>query len=227
VASSDELEEHTVISKHRIIVYAYLDGKGIRTSIMGEQLNNQDVTTEDSNNEWCQVTETILMLALAIAQIRVSMTDGTNSVGTLTESFTQMAENGQALQNLAQKLSVENITETTLNDIVNGVNDVNKQVGDATVAFQFYDRLCQRLSHVCDSLQNLGGLISEADRRHKPNEWGRLKQEIGSSYTMECERIMFEHILQGASIEEALDTYKHHFEKEDTQDETDDEIELF
>jgi hypothetical protein len=46
---------------------------------------------------------------------------------------------------------------------------------------------------------------------------------------MEEERLMFEHIMQGASVEQALEIYKHRFsEKERMQDDgTNDEIELF
>lgn len=193
-------------------------------------MDNQDITPPHNNPEWCQIKETVLMLALAVAQIRVSMTDGTNSVGTLTDTFTEMAKNGQDLQHLLESLSTQNSEIDQLEDftkITDHAKGINRQVGEATIAFQFYDRLCQRLSHVCESLQNLSGLIDQADRRFNPGEWQRLQHEIKSSYSMECERIMFEHILQGASIEEALEAYTHHFKKEDSADEYGDEIELF
>ncbi|MEE3161123.1 MAG: hypothetical protein VX283_09505, partial [Pseudomonadota bacterium] len=59
-------------------------------------------------------------------------------------------------------------------------------------------------------------------------EWVQLQSEIKANYTMEAERIMFEHILAGRSIAEALEIYHHHFNKPmDDSFGTDDDIELF
>jgi hypothetical protein len=46
---------------------------------------------------------------------------------------------------------------------------------------------------------------------------------------MECERLMFDMIMKGATIEEALSLYRHEFNQADTlaKDNTDDDIELF
>lgn len=45
---------------------------------------------------------------------------------------------------------------------------------------------------------------------------------------MEAERIMFEFIMRGGSVKEALEIYHHHFiEKQHHDDSTNDEIELF
>ncbi len=63
---------------------------------------------------------------------------------------------------------------------------------------------------------------------YNPERWHALQEQIKNSYTMDAERIMFEHILRGHSIEEALEIYRHHFKlTEARKDEGDDDVELF
>ena len=63
---------------------------------------------------------------------------------------------------------------------------------------------------------------------YNPERWHALQERIKNSYTMDAERIMFEHILRGHSIEEALEIYRHHFKlTEARKDEGDDDVELF
>ncbi|MGB1061227.1 MAG: hypothetical protein ACPGZU_13905, partial [Ketobacter sp.] len=87
------------------------------------------------------------------------------------------------------------------------------------------------LHHVNESLTHLGDLISDTTRLYNPSEWSRIQQEIRSNYTMECERLMFDHIMQGATIREALELYRHQFEQTESltgpDDDSEDDIELF
>ena len=115
-------------------------------------------------------------------------------------------------------------------DIMAASQQMHQQMQRAIVAFQFYDRLTQKLHHVNESLTHLGDLISDASRLYNPGEWNRIQQEIRSNYTMECERLMFDHIMKGATISEALELYRHQFEQTEDlsqNDATDDDIELF
>ncbi|MGR6873773.1 hypothetical protein ACU6U9_15995 [Pseudomonas sp. HK3] len=178
--------------------------------------------------DWSQIKETITMLALAVAQVESSMKDGEQSVGTLSASFTDMAEYVSQIRTLTDKVTPESldrykavISETT--------NNLEHNVHNAVMAFQFYDRISQRLDHVCNSLDKLGSLISQKDSLYNPESWKNLQNEIKGSYTMEAERIMFEHILLGHSIEEALEIYRHHFDASDkgTDQQSGDEVELF
>ena len=99
------------------------------------------------------------------------------------------------------------------------------------VAFQFYDRLTQKLSHVYESLAHLGDLINSPAKLYNPDEWKRIQEEIRSNYTMECERLMFDQIMEGASVTQALELYRHQFEQTESiavaDDDTEDNIELF
>jgi len=177
---------------------------------------------------WSQVRETITMLALAVAQVESSMKDGAQSVDTLTQSFTHMAKYIKKIRTVTQKVTPS--TLSTFQEVIeNTALTLEENVQDAVVAFQFYDRISQRLEHVCNSLDQLGGLINDPSSLYSPDRWHTLQEDIKSSYTMEAERIMFEHILKGHSIEDALEIYRQHVESAaaNESDEDGDEIELF
>ena len=92
----------------------------------------------------------------------------------------------------------------------------------AIMAFQFYDRLVQRLDHACRSIDALAELIADARRLYNPSEWVGIQQKIRSKYTMESERIMFDAILDGATVAEALA-----LSRQKLADNKPDDIELF
>lgn len=177
--------------------------------------------------DWSQIRETITLLALAVAQVESSMTDGEQSVSTLTASFTKMAEYVKKIRDVSQKITPDKL-EKYKKVIATTAEDLEENVESAVIAFQFYDRISQRLDHVCNSLDRLGGIISTPENLYNPEKWKQLQDSIKSSYTMEAERIMFEYILRGHSIQEALNIYRHHFEQEEAnKNPDDDEIELF
>lgn len=185
-------------------------------------------SSENPDLDWSQIRETITMLALAVAQVESSMKDGEQSVGTLSASFTDMAEYLSQIRSLTSKVSPENLDryKTVIDDTT---ANLESNVHSAVVAFQFYDRISQRLDHVCQSLDKLGSLIGNKASLYNPESWKDLQNQIKSSYTMDAERIMFEHILRGHSIEEALEIYRHHFDQADRgkDDQNGDEVELF
>ena len=151
--------------------------------------------------DWSQVRETVMMLNLAVAQISNAMQDGDESVNTLTESFTSMMDNIGAIQSVADTLPAESSQQDS---ITQNCNAISSQMQTAIVAFQFYDKLNQRLDHLTDSLASLGGLVGSPDQLYNPQAWKKLQTGIKSRYTMESDKAMFDAILNGASIEEAL-----------------------
>ncbi len=154
--------------------------------------------------DWSQVRETILMLGLAIGQIEIAMRDSDESVTVLTDSFTSMFGALQAIGEAAQRLPDDELSRETRASIEKNSAFVSEHVQQAIVAFQFYDRLVQRMDHVCRSIDGLAELISDRNRLFQPTEWVAIQQRIRSKYTMESERIMFDAMLGGASIAEAL-----------------------
>ncbi|MBN2644346.1 MAG: hypothetical protein JXR59_02610 [Desulfuromonadaceae bacterium] len=150
--------------------------------------------------DWSQVRETVLMLNLAVAQLEKTMTDGEESVNTLTDTFAALIGRIQAISRAAENLPETAETTTILGNVEPAVKQVNR----AIIAFQFYDKLSQRLAHVSNSLTALGKLIEEPARLYNPYEWYGLQAMIKSKYTIEQDRQMFEAILAGASLEEVL-----------------------
>lgn len=105
---------------------------------------------------------------------------------------------------------------------------MQEKINQAITAFQFYDRISQRLDHVSNSLENMCDLMTCPTELNDPDAWQAIQDRVKNSYTMESERLMFEHILRGASVKEALEIYQHHFEEEkQAKNDDEDEVELF
>ncbi|MCP5161750.1 MAG: hypothetical protein H7A00_08780 [Hahellaceae bacterium] len=191
--------------------------------------NQLKSTSKQPDLDWSQVRETINMLTLAVAQIETTMKDGEQSVSELTESFTYIASELQQLTMAGEELrSSSSDHGNSIKTIENSAEIIRSRISSAIMAFQFYDRLTQRLDHVKRDLRWLSDLISNPSTLYNPLAWHRLQEDIMSNYTMEEERLMFQHIMSGISVEDALEVYKHSFKSEDpTPDNTGDEIELF
>jgi hypothetical protein len=150
--------------------------------------------------DWSQVRETIKLLAVSVVQVENSMKLGDKSVSVLTDSFASMV----ADMNAIHQILLENAPEDVRNIALAYCESTQQKMNSSIVAFQFYDRLQQCLSHVSTGLQGLSGIIDNPQRLYNPQEWHSFQTEIRSHYTMESEKIMFDAILNGNSIEEAL-----------------------
>lgn len=149
---------------------------------------------------WCQIRETVMMLNLAVAQIEKSMSGGDDSVTALAESFTSVVGCTEVIAQAAASLALSEEKAT----IEANCQSVTQRVQAAIIAFQFYDILAQRLSHVSYSLASLAGLLNDQRKVHSPYEWRGLQEMIKSKYTLDADKAMFEAIIAGATIDEAL-----------------------
>lgn len=154
--------------------------------------------------DWSQVRETILMLELAAGQIEAAMRESNTSVDVLTDTFTSMA----GLMRVVQEAVADLPDSPNKAQISNSLGQVSDKVHHAIIAFQFYDKMAQRLAHVCHSLSALSELVGDKTKLYNPYEWVGLQEKIRSKYTMAEEREMFEAVLGGASVDEALDQFK-------------------
>jgi hypothetical protein len=164
----------------------------------------------DADDSWHYTEDTLAMLSVSVAQIKSILSDGGESVSELTDSFVQLANTFQQLMD--HKTSIENTD----------LGQIRHQIEQGIIAFQFYDRISQRLDHVSNSLQHMGNLIGDTTRRHKPEEWEEFQAIIQSKYTMSSERKLFEAILSGMPMEQALELVK-----KDSNNENQEDIELF
>ncbi|MCF7970908.1 MAG: hypothetical protein K9L22_07050 [Methylococcaceae bacterium] len=169
--------------------------------------------------DWSQVRETVKLLTLSASQVQSSMREGEQSVTTLTESFTCMVDN---LAEINQVLvSMED--GSTKDKIMQHYRVTNEKVQSSIVAFQFYDRMQQCLQHVIDNLIGLSTIVDSPQLLYNPIEWSKLQDKIREGYTMESEKIMFDAILQGKTIDQAMQLAAEH----SNSNEDDDDIELF
>ncbi len=151
--------------------------------------------------DWSQVRETVLMLQVAVAQIGCAQRDGDESVQSLADAFADMMAGVQSIQQHAAELPEQSGQRE---GIEAACEAVGARMQSAVVAFQFYDKLSQRLAHLTDSLAELAGVVESPERLYNPAAWQALQDDIRSRYTLESDKIMFEAILAGASVAEAL-----------------------
>ena len=157
--------------------------------------------------DWSQVRETVLMLELAAGQVDAAMRDSNSSVDTLMDTFTSMADTLGMIDAALDTLPDTIGNGVVKSEIQGGARQVSQKVNQAIIAFQFYDKLVQRLDHVCQSLSDLSNLVGNTARLYNPQEWSALQERIRSKYTMAEERAMFEAVMAGAPVQEALKAY--------------------
>ena len=82
---------------------------------------------------------------------------------------------------------------------------MTQQVAAAIVAFQFYDKLSQRLGHVRYSLSFLAGFVCNRAQTRQRDEWRQLFGTLNRLYRTEEERQIFQMMVEGASAQDARD----------------------
>lgn len=160
-------------------------------------------TSQNPDLDWSQVRETIRMMNLAVAQIEMSMKEGEDSVQTLTTSFTSMMEKVNHIEQgiKANELSTE---QTVADSLLDECDAISAEMQHTIIAFQFYDKLTQRLTHVSETLESLSELVGDGNRIYDPAQWSQLQQQIKSKYTMPAEHAMFQMVMSGMSIKEII-----------------------
>ncbi|MCX7088936.1 MAG: hypothetical protein NTV00_12905 [Methylococcales bacterium] len=150
--------------------------------------------------DWSQVRETVKLLTVSVTQVENSMKVGDGSVNALTASFTGMVEHLQGINAALTTMPDSDTKQAALAHCVATSDTINSSI----MAFQFYDRLQQCLEHVSLSLKGLSELVESPERLYNPQEWKIFQENIRNRYTMESEKIMFDAIVSGKTIEEAL-----------------------
>lgn len=138
---------------------------------------------------------------------------------TLTASFSDIVNHLEAVSVELNSLEEGPVKDTISQHCMLAHNKVNESI----MAFQFYDRMQQCLAHVTGNLNGLSNIIDNPKLLYNTMEWHKIQGEIRSGYTMESEKSMFDAILAGKTIEEAM-AVAAEFE---SNSEDDDEVELF
>ncbi|MFZ2267685.1 MAG: hypothetical protein WAV95_08915 [Azonexus sp.] len=178
-------------------------------------------TAHSPDLNWSQVRETVLMLELAAVQIEAAMKDSHTSVEVLTNSFTTMAGYMRSISDTVETLPDDGVVGQAKQNLCGVSEHVSSMVHQAIIAFQFYDKLVQRLAHVGVSLGDLSNLVGDTQRLFNPGEWVDLQTRIKSKYSTREEIAMFEAVMHGMPVHAAIE----HFMAE--MNEKSDDIELF
>ncbi|TXT29371.1 MAG: hypothetical protein FD131_2532 [Rhodocyclaceae bacterium] len=161
------------------------------------------------------------MLELSAVQIETAMKDSNASVDVLTNSFTSMASYMRMISDTVQTLPDQGEVGVAKQNL-SGISDhVSGMVHQAIIAFQFYDKLVQRLAHVGISLGDLSDLVADGQRLYNPSEWVSLQEKIRAKYTTRDEIAMFEAVMHGMPVHEAVDKFMAEMKEKN------DDIELF
>jgi len=175
--------------------------------------------SQEPDLNWSQVRETVKLLSVSSAQVEASMREGDESVTTLTESFADIVGH---LEDINKEL--DTLEEGELKQrLQTHCAAANNKVVTSIVSFQFYDRMQQCLEHVTENLNGLSEIVDSPSLLYNPLEWDTLQNKIRESYTMESEKAMFDAILEGKSIEEAIKIAAEY----ENNNQTFDEIDLF
>ncbi|MFN7781554.1 MAG: hypothetical protein ACK5PG_02305 [Lysobacterales bacterium] len=154
---------------------------------------------------WDKMRETVLMMELAVGQIEGAMRDSDSSVQVLTDTFTVMAKHMGTIAADAGSLPDEGELGEIKRRMSGAAAQVTGMVHQSIIAFQFYDRLVQRLSHVSHGLEWLAEVVSNEERATTPEEWLALQEKIRARYSMPEEVEMFEAVLlHGKTVQRAL-----------------------
>jgi len=154
---------------------------------------------------WDKMRETVLMMELAVGQIEGAMRDSDSSVQVLTDTFTVMAKHMGGIAEDAGRLPDEGELGEVKRRMSGAAAQVTGMVHQSIIAFQFYDRLVQRLSHVSHSLEWLAEVVSDEGKAQSPDVWVELQEKIRARYSMPEEVEMFEAVLlHGMSVPDAI-----------------------
>lgn len=181
-----------------------------------------------------EVQQTILILNLSIAQIELSITEGDHSVNALIDSFRFMSQHIEEIQSATAEIGTVETDDALFHKqhslLLSQTSDLSQKMQQAIIAFQFYDKLSQRLEHVSHGLSSLAEIVSHEMRVQDAQEWEKFKLSVRKGTTMREEEELFELIFdqkipsaQAIEIMKARMSQRMHAEQESQEE----EIELF
>lgn len=180
-----------------------------------------------------EVQETIMVLNLSVAQIELSITDGDKSVNTLIDSFTFMSQHIEKIESSSRKIAemsdnVDGIQEHN-DSLMVQTNELSLKMQQAIIAFQFYDKLSQRLEHVSKGLSGLAEIVSHEMHAKDKEQWEAFKTVVRKGTTMREEEELFELIFdQKMPAGEAIEEMKIRMrDRMHAEEEVEEDIEFF
>jgi hypothetical protein len=148
---------------------------------------------------WTPERQIAHMLDLCEAQMESALAESDVAVDALIRSFSGLIEAARAVSAPAGKVPAQSQQAAMAAQLA----AVEKQTSAAIVAFQFYDKLTQRLGHVRYSLSAMAMFICDGAKASERDQWRRLFSTLKRLYRTEEERQIFKMMVEGATAEEA------------------------
>lgn len=161
-----------------------------------------DPTATLTPADWTPEQQLAHMLDLCEAQMESALQESDKAVNSLIQAFTALADTTRTLGDLAERLPAE-IKQAAAGGLDQQVDSIHRQMSSAIVAFQFYDKLTQRLGHVRYSLSTLAMFVCDRQQMGQRDQWQRLLTTLRRLYRTEDERKIFLLMAGGMSSEEA------------------------
>jgi hypothetical protein len=155
--------------------------------------------------DWTPEQQIAHMLELCEAQMESAMCESDLAVDSLIKAFSGLAESAQQMNAMAAKLTPEQRAALGGTDLKQQMEAIERQMSSAIVAFQFYDKLTQRLGHVRYSMSTLALFVCDRTQTTQRDQWRRLYTTLKRLYRTEEEKQIFNMMVDGASAEEARD----------------------
>lgn len=127
--------------------------------------------------------------------------DSDHAVDTLVQAFTDLVSVVRDMSKLTNDVETStHASPASLNELNQRCVTLQNQVTSAIVAFQFYDKLSQRLGHVRYSLSTLALFVCDRMNSQKPEHWEKLLSTLGRLYRTSEEREIFDSIAGSLSL---------------------------
>lgn len=159
------------------------------------------MTTDNNETNWCQMRETVLLINVAVARIEHAMTEGDDSFTSLSQSFVEIIDSAKQITQSTKELEDSPVKSA----IDNNCQDISQRIDSSIVAFQFYDKLSQRMAMVSKTLNSLTEILKDPNKTNVQDEWIKLQNVIRSKYTLDADQKMFDDVLNGMPVEKALE----------------------
>ena len=148
------------------------------------------------SEDWTPEGQLGLMLSLCEAQMDSALQESDQSIDTLVEAFTNLVDAARAVNSVTGNLPPE--VKAQLDPAVQAqIATFSSQMASAVVAFQFYDKLSQRLGHVRYSLSTLAQFACSRSQMQQPEQWTRLHSTLRRLYRTQEEREVFQMVMEG------------------------------
>ncbi len=148
------------------------------------------------SEDWTPEGQLGLMLGLCEAQMDSALQESDQSIDALVAAFTSLVDTARTVSSLTGNLPDD--AQAQLDPSFHEqIATFQKQMAAAVVAFQFYDKLSQRLGHVRYSLSTLAQFACSRSQMQQPEQWTRLHSTLRRLYRTQEEREVFQLVMEG------------------------------